>query len=70
LINVRKPHKTVLAYFLHIKGKNEDKPRKERMKLKNNLVPNIPYTILIDNINADYRWIVEEGVTLARPKGR
>jgi len=32
LINVRKLHKTVLAYFLHIKSLNEDELRKKPMK--------------------------------------
>jgi len=40
------------------------------MKSKGNLAPNIPHTIHIDNISAVYRWIVEDGVTLTRPKGR
>jgi hypothetical protein len=34
------------------------------------MVPNIPYTIHIENTNAVYRWIVEDGVTLTRPEGK
>jgi hypothetical protein len=33
-ISVRKSHKTVLAYFLHIKGENGDEQRKEPMKFE------------------------------------
>ena len=69
-INVRKPHKTILAYFLHIKGKNGDELRKEHMKPKNNLALNIPYTIHIDNISSVYRWIFQDGGTLTRPEGK
>lgn len=36
----------------------------------NKMVPNIPYTIHIDNISAFYRWIIEDGVTLTRPKDK
>jgi hypothetical protein len=31
------------------------------------MVPNIPYTICIENVSAIYRWIIEDGVTLTRP---
>jgi hypothetical protein len=34
-----------------------------------NVVPNIPYTIHIDNVSAIYKWIIEDGVTLIRPGG-
>jgi len=33
------------------------------------MVPNIPYTIHIDNVSAIYRWVIEDGVTIIRPGG-
>jgi hypothetical protein len=35
-----------------------------------NIVPNIPYTIHINNVSAIYRWIIDEGVILIRPGGK
>ena len=32
------------------------------------VVPNIPYSIHIDNVSSIYRWIVDEEVTLTRPR--
>ncbi len=34
------------------------------------LVPNIPYTIHIENTSAVYRWVVEDGVKLIKPADR
>lgn len=34
------------------------------------MVSNVPYTIHIENTDAVYRWIVEDGVTLTRPEGK
>jgi hypothetical protein len=38
LINVGKLHKTTLAYFLHIKGKNGDELRKDHMKFEDGVI--------------------------------
>ena len=43
------------------KIKDEDFPK---------MIPETPYTINIENVSAIYKWIVEDGVSLVRPKRR
>jgi hypothetical protein len=34
------------------------------------MVPNTPYTMHVENTSAVYKWIVEEGITLVKPKDK